>query len=109
MVERLGIFLLCELSSGPEGIRRHVEYFICELGRGRTRLARNEGIHFFADDIGVATNSTGEEFGGLKNWRADFAEAECAENFVGGLLYAIPAGGFWVEQSAAAFSRFLFR
>jgi hypothetical protein len=57
----------------------------------------NKRIHFFANDVGVATDGTREEFGGLEDRSANFAEAEGAEDFVGGLLNVMPEGGVWGE------------
>ena len=56
--------------------------------------SRGEGIHFLADDVGVAADGTREQFRRLEDRQADFAEAEGGENFAGGLFDVIPESVF---------------
>src|SRR5579859_4823185 len=61
-----------------------------------------ECVHFFGDNIGITADGPSEQIRSLEDGRADFAEAERGEDFVGSLLYAVPEGGVWREQVAGA-------
>src|SRR6266403_2661857 len=53
-------------------------------------LAILPGKHFFRDDVGLLAYASGEEFGGLKNGRADFLEVVGAEHVADGGFDEVP-------------------
>jgi len=65
-------------------------------------------VHLFRDDVGLAPYGACEEFGWLEKGETDFAVAESGEDFVGGLLDAIPEGGFRRQQIPRATDRLEF-
>src|SRR6185369_2884755 len=50
------------------------------------------GVHFFADDVGIFADATGEVRGFFENGRADFVIVEPAEYFARLRLDAVPDG-----------------
>src|SRR5580658_1989417 len=104
----------CELlqKHSKVGNKRHQILGIIKIYRGVanriqggfeiTGIVIRERVHLFADDVRITADGAGKEIGRLKDGRADFAEAVGGEEFVGGLLDAVPESGVWREQVACA-------
>jgi len=61
-----------------------------------------ERVHLLANDIGVAADGAGEEFGWFENGRADFAEAKGGEDRVRGFFDMVPERSVWRKKIASA-------
>src|SRR4029077_3886827 len=64
-----------------------------------------EREHFLRNYVCVAADGASKQLGLLENRRTDFAVAEGGEDFVGGLLDAIPERGFGRQEIACATDR----
>src|ERR1700687_2307705 len=79
-----------------------VPYIFPSIKEIRTGLPFKH-IHFFFNDIGLCANCASEECWLLKNRRANFGEAESAEDIARGLFDAVPQRGLRRENVAHAF------
>src|SRR5579871_1335418 len=69
----------------------------------RAVVAIFEGVHLFADDIGIAADGTGKKFGGFEDGRANFAKAEGSEDLATEGFDAIPQLCVWRQKIAGTF------
>src|SRR5262249_53174169 len=64
---------------------------------------RSKGVHLLRDNVCFSSYSAGEEISGFKDGRADFAEAERAEDGASGFFGMVPESGVgWKKVARAA-------
>ena len=65
-----------------------------------------KGVHFFADDVGVLADATGEQRGFFQDRRADLLVVVRPEDFARDRFYLVPGGAGGRQDIARAFDRF---